>query len=151
MVLAAEAPHSVVAWSGMSGTGILTCIADAASTLGSNKILTSRGDVLVVLGPYGSEKLFEEGWTKRDVQLFLFEQVRRKVGDLRRTEVGQRTLVEAARELRWANVIDDDALLPLVEDPDRFVLMATPGENWVSSVVPTWCLSSRPVVKPVRT
>jgi hypothetical protein len=43
----------------------------------------------------------------------------------------------------------DDALVPLVEDPDRFVVMATPGENAVSSIVPNWSLESTPVVRPV--
>jgi hypothetical protein len=151
MVLAAEAPHSVAGFAGMAGFQLLTNAADACSTIASNKILTISGHILLVLGPYNSEQIFAEGWSKRDVKMFMFEHVRRRVGDLKRTQIGDRLLKNVAEHARWVDCETDDAMLPLVEDPDRFIVMATPGENAVSSIVPTWSLSSVPVVVPIRT
>jgi hypothetical protein len=149
-VMAAEAPHSVATFVDMDCHDILTNVADTCSTLGSNKMLTPKGSILIVLGPYNSERLFGEGWTKRDVQMFLFEHVRRRAGDLRRTAIGRHYLNRAGTMLRWLVASDDDARVPLVEDPSRFVIMATPGDNAVSSVVPNWSLSSVPITRAIE-
>ena len=117
----------------------------------SNKLLTPEGSILLVLGPYNSERIFSEGWSKDDVKMFMYEHVRRRAGELRQSTMGQRFLERAAEVIPWARTGPDDAMVPLVERPDRFVVMATPGENSVSSVVPNWSLSSVPIVKAIGT
>ena len=110
----------------------------------------NAGHVIVVIGPYHSERLFSEGWTKEDVRAVLFENVRRSVRELRSAEHVRRRIEERDFPV-WVNLDDDDALVPLVNSPEQFVVMVTPGENAQSSVIPTWSLSSLPVARPVGT
>lgn len=79
-VFAAEAPHNIQNHLSPNAEGILTTMADAMAALGS----FSPGQSVVVLCPEHVEYLKREGWTKLQVQEYLFEHARRTLADLKR-------------------------------------------------------------------
>ena len=64
-------------------------------------------------------------------------------------ELAELPLWETRRDLPdWVDENDPDAEVPIVTDPSQFILMATPGGNVISSLVPTWG-HARGVVRPI--
>lgn len=74
----------------------------------NNAAAVTRGDVLVVFGPEHARTIAAGGLSKRDVQTFLFEQARNKVGKLK-----LRALYKADNWPVWVDREDDDALCPI--------------------------------------
>ena len=74
LVLPAEAPYAICGRVEKNGgKHILYALADSCLGLGLGKSVWLAGEMLVVFSPYHAELLWEEGWTKRDVQNYLFE------------------------------------------------------------------------------
>jgi hypothetical protein len=138
LVLPAEAPYAICGRVEKGGgKHILYALADSCLGLGLGKSVWLAGEMLVVFSPSHAELLFEEGWTKRDVQNYLFENARHPVKELKRLP-----LFEIRRDWpKWIDENDLEQMVPIVEDPEQFVIMATPGGNVISSLVPTWGLA----------
>jgi hypothetical protein len=76
-----EAPHNVVDYLSRTPEGVLGTVASVSATLGGNNAYVS-GELLVILGPEHAEIMARAGWSKRDVQTFLYEHVRLPAQDL---------------------------------------------------------------------
>lgn len=70
-----EAPHNVMDMLSKTPEGILDGVASTAVTLGSNNAYITS-ELLVVLCPDHARLITEAGWSKRDVQSYLFEMAR---------------------------------------------------------------------------
>jgi hypothetical protein len=82
-----ESPHNINDHVSQSAPNLLTTIADTAATMGMNNLYLNDTEMLIVLGPEHAATIASEGWTKPDVQQFLFEQARVPV---RRADPGGR-------------------------------------------------------------
>src|SRR5882724_11756202 len=71
-LFAGEAPHGVSEHESRTATGVLTAIARALSTVWSYRTLLSA-EAIVVLGPEHVKTIHRDGFTKRAVRDFLFE------------------------------------------------------------------------------
>lgn len=133
-VFAGEAPKSIVG--SRYDRGILTTAADTMATLGAAN-LHLLGPMLFVVGAEHAAALGDACWTRERVQEFLFENARRRAGDLR----AQRTYSEDVRRRYWSDYdsIDDDSLLPVVESPEDIMVIVAGGDvGRFSLCCPAW-------------
>ncbi|MDG2308885.1 MAG: hypothetical protein P8R42_30245 [Candidatus Binatia bacterium] len=125
-------PHNFHDMESESAARILEKGASAFTSLGSNNACISEGECFVVLCPEHAATIAREGWTRRDVQSFLFERARLPVGVFRR----------AFDQRRWRpwmqETLDADRLLPMTDHPDNFRVLVAGGAGKHSCVIPSW-------------
>ncbi len=79
-----EAPHNVNDHVATTAAGVLNNVADVATTLGSNVgWYFSQSQLLVVLGPEHAATVAADGFSRADVQRFVFEHARLPLGRLK--------------------------------------------------------------------
>jgi hypothetical protein len=140
-----EPPHNVNDHVSTTAGGILTNVADTAVSLGSNVgWYFSQSQLLIVLGPEHAQTIAGDGFSREDVQRFVFEHARLPLRLLKRG--GMWGIQDWPR---WMHAIgDDDALLPQVPSPDDVLVIVAGGPGKHSAVVPN-CTFSRAVTRPV--
>jgi hypothetical protein len=79
-VLAAEAPQIVSDSQSRTARGILTTVALSADVIASHEE-SDLGDTLLVIGPEHAQTIASDGWSKGDVQQFLWETARARAHD----------------------------------------------------------------------
>src|SRR5205807_3777695 len=110
---------------------ILDKVASTMASLGNNNACISAGEVFVALCPEHAATIAADGWTRRDVQSYLFERTRLPAGVLR-------DAFSLRRWRPWMEAVADDALVPLTDDPDNFRVLVVGGAGKHSSVLPSW-------------
>ena len=137
-----EGPHNFHDMESDEPVRILTKAASVMATLGSNNACISQGEFFVVLCPEHAATIASHGWSREDVQAFLFERARLPRGVLR----------GAFDTLAWhpslLEVEDDDALLPMTEDADNIRVLVAGGAGKHSCVIPSWGMT-RSVTMPL--
>lgn len=131
-VACGENPHNVHDMESEHGDRILLKAASAIASLGSNNACISQGEIFVALCPEHAATIAADGWTRADVQLFLYERAR----------LPRRSFLDAFHRRRWAAWMhaeaDPDALMPMTEHPDNYRVFVTGGPGKHSSVLPSW-------------
>jgi hypothetical protein len=136
-VFGGEAPHNVNDHVSHRAPNLLTVIAHTAATLGSNVgWYFSQSQLLVVLGPEHAATIAADGFTREDVQRYLYEHARLP---LRRWKQGGMWGIHDWP--RWRETADDDAELPVVPGPADIYVMVAGGSGKHSAVVPNCCFS----------
>jgi hypothetical protein len=145
-VFGGEAPHNVNDHVSTTAAGILHTIADTAVSLGSNVgWFLAQSQLLVVLGPEHAATIHGDGFSRADVQRFLFEHARLP---LRTLKLGGMWGIHDWP--RWMSAVtDEDALMPQVPAPDDVFVVVAGGPGKHSAVVPN-CTFSRAVTRPIR-
>jgi hypothetical protein len=83
-VFSGEGPHNINDHVCTSAETTLTVVADTMTTIGHNNAgSVVRGDVLVAFGPEHAHTVASGGMSRADVQKFLYERARNKVGLLK--------------------------------------------------------------------
>lgn len=115
------------------GLGVLETIAAAMRAVGA-AIYYQRGvPVIVCLGPEHAGEIAGAGFSRQQVQSYLFEHCRLPVGVLR----GRGYHLPGC----WPETIDpddDDALVPMVSDPSKFWIFVAGGDGRHSAWMPAW-------------
>jgi len=145
-VFGGEPPHNVNDHVSTTAAGILATVADTAVSLGSNVgWYFAQSQLLIVLGPEHAQTIANDGFSRADVQRFVFERARLP---LRTLKLGGMWGIQDWP--RWMHAItDDDALLPQVPSPEDVLVMIAGGPGKHSAVVPN-CTFSRAVSRPIR-
>jgi hypothetical protein len=136
-VIAAESPHNVNDHVCTSGENILHTVASVMSTIGHNNSGSmGAGDVCVVLGPEHAAQIAGDGFSREDVQAFLFQHARNSVGVMRdRAMWGMRTFPD------WLDLSKDDTMIPIVAEPAEILVLVAGGAGKHSAFLPTFGLS----------
>ena len=137
-VIGTEAPHNVNDHENTQAEALLEVVADTLRPLGNNNWYMThhdRSEVVVALGPEHARQIASHGWSREDVQRFLFARVTRTIGELKTGGMWQ--MKDWAPDL-LALSDDDAAAVPIVRRPeDVFVLVAGgPGKH--SLVMPSF-------------
>jgi hypothetical protein len=136
-VFGGEAPHNVNDHVSQRAANFLAVVADTAATLGSNVgWYLAQSQLLVVLGPEHAATVAQDGFSRADVQHFLYEHARLP---LARLKLGG--MWGAQDWPRWMETADDGALLPMVATPADILVMVAGGAGKHSAVVPNCCFS----------
>jgi hypothetical protein len=137
-VFGGEAPHNVNDHVSTTAPGILNNVADVATSLGSNVgWYFPQSQLLVALGPEHAATVAADGFTKADVQRFVFEHARLP---LRRLKLGGMFGIHDW-PLWMQKVTDEDTPLPQVPSVDDVYVIVGGGPGKHSSVVPNCCFS----------
>ncbi|HSO95576.1 MAG TPA: hypothetical protein VLV81_06010 [Acidimicrobiia bacterium] len=131
-VACGENPHNFHDMESSEPVRLLTKAASVMTTLGSNNACISQGEFFVVLCPEHAATIAGHGWSRRDVQSFLYERAR----------LPRRVLRDAFDTVAWvpwlAAIDDDAALLPMTDDPDNIRVLVAGGAGKHSCVIPSW-------------
>ena len=145
-VYGGEPPHNVNDHVATTAASILTTIAHTGVSLGSNVgWYFAQSQLLIVLGPEHAHTIAADGFTRADVQRFLYENARLP---LRTLKLGSMWGIQDWPPWMMA-VTDDDALLPQVPSADDVFVLVAGGPGKHSAVVPNCCFS-RAVSRPLR-
>ncbi len=120
---------------------VLEKAATVMMTMGSNNAPLSFAEFFVVLGPEHAEIIANAGWSVEDVQRFLFEKARAPVG-LYRRHFAISSWAEAIKTM------DDDVMMPIVDDPDNIKVLVAGGPGKHSCVIPSWGMT-KSVTMPI--
>ena len=123
-VFACESPTSVAMW-GADDTPVnrLAQLADAMAIKGCNNTHT-MGETLVVLTPNEARHLAEQGYDRAAVQQELWQQARRRIGDLLSPGIPP-----YAWWPDWVDAGNPDELVPVTERPEDIHVMVTGAES----------------------
>jgi hypothetical protein len=136
-VFGGEAPHNVNDHVSQKAPGLLSVVADTAATLGSNVgWYFAQSQLLIVLGPEHAATIAADGFSRADVQRYLYEQAR--IPLRRRRQGGMWSMQDWPR---WMLAADEDAPLPIVPGPEDIFVMVAGGSGKHSAVVPNCCFS----------
>lgn len=139
-VMAALAPHQFYNQLSNTAVGVLTTLADDMRLSGN---VVGQPEYMVVLAGEHMRTIAGDGWGKKEIRRFLWEQTHNSVEYLKRSQ-------------RMAGPIqpgDDTRLRPLIETPDDILVVAAGGRAGAfSCYIPGWGSkrSSQAVTKEVR-
>ena len=144
-VYGGEGPHNVNDHVSTTAAGVLTNVADTAVSLGSNVgWYFSQAQLMVVLGPEHARTIADDGFTRADVQRYVYENARQPLGLMR---LGGMWGMQDWPG--WMNATTDPAArLPRVPSPDDVFVVVAGGSGKHSAVVPN-CTFSRAVSRPI--
>src|SRR5687768_15266818 len=144
-VFGGEPPHNVNDHVATTASAVLTTLCDTAVSLGSNVgWYFSQSQLMVVLGPEHARTIADDGFTRADVQRFVYEHARLTLGQLKLG--GMWGMHDWPR---WMTAVADPAtLLPQVPSPEDIYVVVAGGSGKHSAVVPN-CTFSRAVSRPI--
>lgn len=134
-VACGENPHNVQDHDCISPARTLEQVASVMATLGSNNAPVSSAEWFVFFGPEHAASLAGAGWSRRDVQVFLFEKARLPAARFRRA-------FEITQYAAWEHALDDSDPKPIVRDPDLIRVLVCGGAGKHSCVVPSWGMTA---------
>jgi hypothetical protein len=144
-VFGGEPPHNVNDHVSTTASGILTTVANTAVAPGSNVgWILSQSQLLVVFGPEHAATIAGDGFTRADVQRFIYEHARLPLSTLKLGGMWGMHDWPA-----WMHAVrDEQALMPAVSSPDDVFVIVAGGPGKHSAVVPN-CAFSRAVCVPI--
>ncbi|MCP3938204.1 MAG: hypothetical protein GY708_22885 [Actinomycetia bacterium] len=157
-IMAAESGHNVLNHASSGPDGLLVTFADTMASLGS----FSSGRSLVVFAPEHARKIGDAGWSRRQVQEFLFEHAARTLEEVKLGgKVESSRHVSADDPERWfasgpeVNPGDAEVKVHRGVSPDDIHLMVGGGDaGGHSAFFPTWSrtrsvpLITKEVIRP---
>lgn len=111
-VMGVESPHEINDHVNDTASGLLTTAADVFATIGNNNTHHTHGEITIVMGPEHADTVARDGWSRDDVQWFLYDQARNRLEKLRTAGITENYTWHSRFETS-----DGDAMIPLVEDP----------------------------------
>ncbi|NRA08754.1 MAG: hypothetical protein HRU02_11400 [Myxococcales bacterium] len=141
-VYCGENPHNFHDMENSEPGPILDKAASVMATLGCNNAPISSAEFFVVLGPEHAATLAGSGWTRRDVQSYLFERARIPAGEFRRA-------FEVTVRRPWFEALRDADPMPITDHPDNIRVLVAGGPGKHSCVIPSWGMT-RSVTLPLE-
>lgn len=131
-VFGGEAPHNIQDHVSTSAEGILYTAAGTVRGIGANNAYLT-GEMMVLLGPEHAATIAGSGWSKSDVQHFLYDRARNSLRDLKRGGAWGMTWWP-----KWYDAVTDDDLLPMVGSPHDYLVAVVGGPGKHSACVPSF-------------
>jgi hypothetical protein len=126
-----ENPHNFHDMESDAPAPILDKGASVMATLGSNNAPVSSAEFFVVLGPEHAATIASAGWTRRDVQTYLYEKARLPAGVFRRA-------FDVTQYRPWLAALRDEDPMPITDHPDNVRVLVAGGPGKHSCVIPSW-------------
>jgi len=142
-VMGVEAPHEINDHVHDTAEGILNVAADVLATVGNNNCHHSHGEFTIVIGPEHAETIARDGWSREDVQWYLYDQARNSVQDLRTAGIYDNYTLN-----QRFHSDNDEAQIPLVEEPEDIITMVSGGPGKHSMALHSFG-ETRSVTKPI--
>ena len=121
---------------------VLDKCASVMATLGSNNAPVSSAEFFVVLGPEHAATIAAAGWTRRDVQTYLYERARLPAAVFQKS-------FDVTQYRPWHAYLADGDLMPITDHPDNLRVLVAGGAGKHSCVIPSWGMT-RSVTLPIQ-
>lgn len=131
-VFSCEAPHSVLCYG--TARQMLATLVSSLTTLGSNNVHV-MGETLVVLNPWQARQFHQEGWSKQDIKMYLWQHARIVLGQIKAVDA-----LGIAGQFwpKWVDVEDESFLVPLTARPEDIHLVVAGGDTYFAAICPGW-------------
>jgi hypothetical protein len=119
-----------------TGIGTLETIAASMRAMGSpiyNQGARNEVPVVLVVGPEHAAEIAGAGLSKADVKRYLFEHVRLPI-----RELADRIYAGTDPWPDWIDSKNPDTLVPIVANPERFIIVVAGGDGRHSAWLPSW-------------
>jgi hypothetical protein len=145
-VFACDTPHNINDHLSSTALGILTTMTYTMASVGSTQAYSSSEDLFLVLCPEHAATIAKEGFSKNDVKRFIYENARIPHGILKdRSVYGMAT----GKWPIWFNTLDDNAMIPIVQDWQRVTVLIAGGPGKHSCWLPSFICPAAPrEIKP---
>jgi len=143
-VVNAEAPHSMTENVQTDPIEIMRTFADSMATYGCNN-LYSQGHPVLVFGPENAQHIAAAGWKKLDVQKAIFEMARKPWGMVKNRGKSKGPFFPV-----WVNQNDDNAMVPIINEPRDLIVLVAGGAGGKSMYCPTAGAQSLSVSKRIE-
>lgn len=135
-VFGGESPHNVNDHESTTPTRLLDITADTMRALGHNNWYLAQdglNDFVVLFGPEHAETIASAGWTREDVQNYLYRRAVRSARDLAAGGMWDMRDWPA-----WIHGFaqDADAAIPLVRRPEDLLVLVVGGPGKHSAIIP---------------
>ncbi len=135
-VFACEGPHNVSDHASNTGKGILMTIAGTLATTGCNSVYHPTSEALVLISPEHAATLERDGWTRPQMQQFLWEQAQVPVRNFSVENIEVRL-----KGPKFGDRYHDatpDTRVPIAQSPEYFVIAVVGGAGKHSAVLPSF-------------
>lgn len=149
-VFAGEPPHAISDTTSRSARDLVAVMGASMATSWNTRMYLT-GQSLLVIGPEHAKTIARDGWSKADIKRFLYENVRRPLGELLSGpdfELGMSRDTLPA----WIDTRNERTLVPKFVSPEEILIVVAGGTAGTHSA----CLSgwgsgftSRMVIKPI--
>jgi len=143
-LIGAGGPQNIFTYGCLNGNEILETFVGTLCGLGHNNIIFPTGPLLVI-GPEHAQILARDGFSKRDIQQYLFENGRIPLS--RFAAGSQRGIRE--RRARWFEITGDSTHIGIADNPDDILIVVAGGMGIHSQFLPT-AFSKKAVTKLIR-
>jgi hypothetical protein len=130
-VACAENPHNAHDMWSDGPKGILGVVATVAAQFGANNAPISQAELFIVLCPEHAATIAAAGWSRADVQSYLFERARLPAAAMR-------ALYRPPLWSPWMHAVDDEGWLPVTGHPDNYRVLVAGGAGKHSCVIHSW-------------
>lgn len=124
-VYCCDAPQCLTNNSGRTARSILRTIGTGMATGWSDKAVLA-GSYMIIMSPEHARTIADDGLSKQDVKRFLYENVRRPLGELVPTPDDAEG-IDRERLPGWLDASNDATLVPKVASPDGIILLVAGG------------------------
>ncbi|MBI4589302.1 MAG: hypothetical protein HY725_10725 [Candidatus Rokubacteria bacterium] len=148
---AGDAPQGVYDHRSRTAEDLLTTIARSLEVIWHHKA-TALGDTVIVLSPEHARTIAGDGWSKAEIQRFLWERLRKPVKDLLPGKDGGEGLPEHV-VARFPNPERNETLIPKFRAPEHLKILVAGGTaGRFSAVIPGWTFpnGSNLVIKTIH-
>ena len=143
-VVGGEAPHNINDHGARNAEELMLTVARTIANPGNNNSYQG-GNPAVIFGPEHAATLANDGWSKTDVQRYLFESARIPMEAFHQTNI---TRFAHTRPSFFDPANPFDAV-PLADRPEDFMILVAGGVGKFSMFVPTFGLT-RPVTRQIE-
>jgi hypothetical protein len=133
----AEGPQNINNQGADNPYDILTTVASMMTNLGSNHIFI-QGESFVVLCPEHAQICADQGWTKADVQHFLFQNATRSHREIKAGGIHGRKTENYTTWPRWVDRNDPEARIPVARRVHDISVIVAGGAGRHSAYLPGW-------------
>jgi hypothetical protein len=132
-VVAAEAPHNINDHGSTTASSVLNTIAQTMATVGSNNMYVG-GDTYVIIGPEHAKTIADGGFSRTDVQKYLYEHARVPIARISREKMEELSSWGGYKDRleEWKEGI------PLVRIPEDMRVIVAGGSGKHSAWCPTF-------------
>lgn len=133
-VVCAEAPHNINDQISKTPQLYLGSAASTMSPLGCNGLYRSglNGEQILVIPSETARWMADQGWTKSDVKLYLFEKARKSIRELR-----DRGGWDMSPWPKFVDPNDDECMVPIVARPEDILVLVAGGHQRHMNFIPT--------------
>ena len=141
-IFGCEGPHNIQDHGSNTALGVMQTIVGAMGQAGSNNIL-ARGSPVLAFGPEHAATVAGDGWSREDVQAYVYEHARYSLGEL--SDAHFVFIQDHTTQGVPVPPFPRDAMAPIADDPESIHVIVAGGPGKHSSWFPTFGGMTRPV------